>query len=77
MLADVDWTRIGHANGVKALAAAAGSLYCTTDGGLNRRDPVLSDIDWQHIGTSPGIRGLAALNGRLYAATTGNRLLVR
>jgi hypothetical protein len=77
-LADVPWTRIGHANSVVAMAAVGGSLYCVTaDELLWRRDPVLSDVNWQQTGAAPQVHALAATTEGLYGATSSNRLLRR
>ena len=70
-----EWTDIGHANGVVAMTALDGRLYCaTSDNGLWMRDPVHHDVDWQDIGHANGVVGMAATGGRLYCATNDNGL---
>jgi hypothetical protein len=78
-LTDVPWSRIGHANDVRAMTGVAGSLYCaTSDGTLWRRDPVLSEVNWERVGTMPAdFRGLAATSQGLFAATSDHQLLMR
>jgi hypothetical protein len=87
VLADVPWTLIGHANGVRAMAALSwlapdGSwqrklFVATADNRLWARDPVLANIDWTPIGHAIDVCAMTALQGRLLAATTDNRLWVR
>ncbi|GIG88141.1 hypothetical protein [Plantactinospora endophytica] len=75
---DGDFRRAGHANGVRAMASAAGRLYAVTnDDKLWVRDPVPQDSVWTHIGQASGVRALAGTTTQLYAATTGNQLVVR
>jgi hypothetical protein len=72
------WTDIGHANGVVAMTALDGRLYCVTaDNGLWMRDPVHREVDWQRIGHANNVVGLASSGGRLFCATRDNRLWVR
>jgi hypothetical protein len=71
-------TRIGHANGVRAMTYLNGKLFAaTSDNRLWARDPVLADINWQLIGRANDVRAMAAVNGKLFAATSDNRLWAR
>jgi hypothetical protein len=76
--ANVEWSDIGHANGVVAMTTAGGRLFCaTTANELWMRDPVHHDVDWQRIGHANGVVGLAAIGDRLFCATDDNRLWTR
>ncbi|GIE81967.1 hypothetical protein Aph02nite_79170 [Actinoplanes philippinensis] len=73
-----DWADAGHANGVIAMTAADGRLYCATnDGILNVRPASTTEVNWQPIGAAPAVTGLAATGGRLFATTSGNTLLTQ
>src|SRR4051812_47144500 len=62
---EVDWQQIGHANGVVAMAATNGRLFCaTSDNRLWTRDPVAAELNWTDIGHANGVVGMTALDGR-------------
>jgi hypothetical protein len=77
------WTRVGHAECVRAMAApreAMGGrpvgLYAVTgDERLCYREPVLHDAAWSPIGTAPGVVALAASYSGLFGATSDGDLV--
>jgi hypothetical protein len=73
-----EWADAGHANGVAAMTALDGRLYCATvDNALWMRDAVRHEVDWQRIGHANDVVGMAASGGRLFCATRDNRLWTR
>jgi hypothetical protein len=77
MGANAPWRHVGHANDVKAMASAAGRLWCVTgDNRLWHRAPAEADIAWDRVGTGPagGTRALAGTTFLLYAVDTAGQL---
>jgi hypothetical protein len=76
---DIDWLRVGHANGLTAMATLNDELWCTTkDNRLHVRHPVPFEVPWTEVGHANDVVGLAGGNdGQLYAATTSDQLWVR
>jgi len=72
------WQRIGHANDVTAMAAAAGHLFCATrDNSLWMRDPVWQNVNWQRIGHANQVVSMTAMGSDLVCATTDNQIWQR
>jgi hypothetical protein len=72
------WQRIGHANDVTAMTAAAGKLFCATrDNRLWMRDPVWQDVDWQRVGHANSVVSMTAMGSDLVCATTDNQIWKR
>lgn len=75
---DPEWTDVGHANDVAAMAAMDGRLFAAThDNSLWMRDAVSHEVDWTRIGHANSVVGLAASGGRLFCVTSDNQLWTR
>lgn len=80
---NLNWTAVGHANFVRAMASpreAIGGhsigLYAVTDDDrLWYREPVEQDLSWTDIGTAPAVVALAASYEGLFGATPANDLV--
>ncbi len=73
-----NWSHIGHANNVVAMAENDGKLFVVTkDNKLWMRDTVPRDINWSHIGHANNVTAMAANNGKLFVATQDNKLWTR
>jgi hypothetical protein len=70
-----NWERIGHADGVVAMAGHGAKLFAaTSDNGLWWRDPVGTDVAWERIGHADGVVAMAGHGAKLFAATRDNGL---
>lgn len=76
---DINWTEIGDANGIKALAGDGDTLF-GVDGNdtLLRLSATVRDGDWEVVDGAPaGTRALAAADGILYAVDGAGHVHLR
>ncbi len=66
-----DWTHVGDAYDVTAMAAFNGDLYVTSNNGLWKRNEIGPGTgnDWTRVGDVNSVTGMAAFNGDLYVTS--------
>jgi len=63
-----EWTEIGDAPGIGAIAAVTGLLFAaTSDGNFLVTETTTTPLVWRKIARCPGVESMTALDGKLYA----------